>query len=168
MGEILNFTAVIVATFVPLLVGFIWYHPKVMGTAWMKTSGLTEEQLKSGNRLLIAALVFIFSAFVAITLITATIHQVHFYSTLANDPTLHKEGSELYNYSKDFMTKYGNNFRSFGHGALHGGILSLFLVFPVIAINALLERKSWKYIFIHVGYWTISMGIMGALICGWR
>lgn len=28
------------------IVGFIWYHPKVFGTVWMKAEGLTEEQLK--------------------------------------------------------------------------------------------------------------------------
>ena len=63
------------------------------------------------------------------------------------------------------MDKYGNNFRSFGHGAIHGIIASVFFVLPVVAINALFERRSWKYIMLHWGFWAVSLLIMGGLIC---
>ena len=53
-----NMLAVLVAAFVPMLIGFIWYHPKVLGTAWMNAAGLSEEQLKSGGNM---ALIFILS-----------------------------------------------------------------------------------------------------------
>jgi len=43
--------------------------------------------------------------------------------------------------------------RSFGHGFLHGGFLTVFLILPIIAINAIFERRGWKYIWIHAGYW---------------
>jgi hypothetical protein len=66
-----------------------------------------------------------------------------------------------------FMADYGTVLRTFKHGALHGFMSGLFLAFPLIAINGLFERKSWKYIFIHAGYWTVSMTIMGAIVCGW-
>ena len=36
----------LIAALIPLLVGFIYYNPKVMGNAWMKETGLNEEQLK--------------------------------------------------------------------------------------------------------------------------
>ena len=42
----MNMTAIIVASIIPLLIGFIYYHPKAFGNAWMKTTGLTEELLK--------------------------------------------------------------------------------------------------------------------------
>ena len=32
----MNFISPVVAAFTTLLVGFVWYHPKVFGTAWMK------------------------------------------------------------------------------------------------------------------------------------
>jgi hypothetical protein len=38
---------------------------------------------------------------------------------------------------------------------------------PVIAINGMFERKSWKYILINGLYWTVSLTIMGAIVCGW-
>ena len=44
-----NFLAVLVAALVPMLVGFIWYNPKVLGNAWMQACGLTEEKMKGAN-----------------------------------------------------------------------------------------------------------------------
>ena len=32
-----------------MLLGYVWYHPKVFGNAWMKSLGFTEETLKQGN-----------------------------------------------------------------------------------------------------------------------
>jgi hypothetical protein len=68
----------------------------------------------------------------------------------------------------DFMAKYGNEFRTFKHGAFHGLMYGLFFVLPVIGTNGLFERKSWKYIFINVGYWTVSLMLMGGIICAWQ
>ena len=66
-----------------------------------------------------------------------------------------------------FMTDYGMAFRTAKHGALHGTLTGLFFAFPMIAISSLFERKSWKYIFIHAGFWTVSLMIIGAIVCGW-
>lgn len=51
----MNFIALFVAAIITLFVGFIWYHPKVFGTIWMKEAGLTEDQLKTGNMLKFSA-----------------------------------------------------------------------------------------------------------------
>ena len=67
-----------------------------------------------------------------------------------------------------FMAEYKDEFRTFKHGAFHGVIAGLFIVLPILGINALFERKSWKYILINVGYWTVTLAIMGAIVCGWR
>jgi len=62
--------------------------------------------------------------------------------------------------------KYGSNFRTFKHGAFHGILASLMLALPLIGINALFERKGFKYIAINVGYWIVSFAIMGGIVCG--
>ncbi|MCU1558023.1 MAG: hypothetical protein JWN09_2018, partial [Microbacteriaceae bacterium] len=41
----INYWAVILATLSTMIVGAIWYTPKVFGTYWMKASGVTP----SGN-----------------------------------------------------------------------------------------------------------------------
>ena len=47
--DFLNFPAILVAAVSALIVGFIWYNPKVFGNAWMQAAGMTEEQAKGGN-----------------------------------------------------------------------------------------------------------------------
>ena len=41
----INFIAVAVAAIANMALGFIWYHPRVLGTAWMHEIGKTEEEL---------------------------------------------------------------------------------------------------------------------------
>ncbi|WP_308224826.1 DUF1761 domain-containing protein [Flavobacterium sp. J372] len=36
-----------------------------------------------------------------------------------------------------------------------------------MAINALFERKSAKYVLINAGYFIVSLAIMGGIICQW-
>ena len=48
-----------------LVLGFIWYNPKVFGTAWMKGLGLNEEDLQQGNMAVIFGLAFLLAAVVA-------------------------------------------------------------------------------------------------------
>lgn len=163
-----NWIAVLLAGLIPTIIGFVWYHPKVFGTAWMNASGMTPEKAQGANMMLIMGLGLFFSLLLAAALIPMVIHQVHIYSTLMSDPSLRDAKSKLGMYVADFMNQYGGNFRTFKHGVLHGVLGGLLVIFPVIAVNALYERKSWKYIFINVGFWTLCMGLMGGLISGWR
>ncbi len=163
----MNYLAILVAALIPLLTGMIWYNPKVCGTAWMNASGMTEEKAKGANMPLIFGLTFIMSLLFSLGTSLLVIHQSHFYSILLNEPGFGESGSAIQNYVDEFMLKYGSNFRTFKHGALHGFISSVLLVLPVISINALFERKGWKYIWINTGYWTLSMIIMGGIICSW-
>ena len=43
----------------------------------------------------------------------------------------------------------------------------VFFVLPILGINAMFERKGWKYILINTGYWVVTLGIMGAIVSGW-
>jgi len=160
-----NFLITAVAALIPMVLGFIWYNPKVFGTAWMNACGFTEEDLKGANMALIFILSYVFSFFLASTVNMLVIHQFGFFSTLMSEPDLMVEGTETYQYAQDFMTKYGNNFRTFKHGVLHGTMTGLFFVLPVLGTNALFERKGFKYIAVNVGYWTVCLALMGGVIC---
>ena len=48
-----------------LLIGFIWYHPKVFGTAWMKETGLTPEDAQKGNMPMVFGISFLVCAYLA-------------------------------------------------------------------------------------------------------
>ncbi len=44
-----TYLAIVIAGLIPMALGFVWYHPKVFGSAWMKSLGFTEDSLKQGN-----------------------------------------------------------------------------------------------------------------------
>ena len=157
----INFLAILVAALVPLIMGFFWYNPKTFGNAWMRESGLTEESLKGGNMAVIFGLTFVFSFLLAFALQFLTIHQTGALGMVGGDPSIALPSYEA------FMADYGMAFRTFKHGALHGFLGGILFLFPVMAINALFERKSWKYILINSSYWLICVTIMGGIVCGW-
>lgn len=160
--DFFNFPAILVAAVSALVVGFIWYNPKVFGNAWMKAAGITEEQIKGGNMAKIFILALIFAFLLAMTMMQMTIHQTGALSLVGGDAS-----KALPSYVA-FMADYGSDFRTFKHGALHGVMAGIFVALPIIGTNALFERKSAKYIFINSGYWIVTLGIMGAIICGWQ
>lgn len=63
-----NLFAVLVAAVLNMLIGFVWYHPKVLGTQWMKLSGVTAKDIEAGKSqmgktygmMMVAALVMAF------------------------------------------------------------------------------------------------------------
>jgi predicted permease len=70
MFESTNWMAVIVAAISSMAIGFVWYHPKVFGTAWMKGAGLTPEDGKKANMGMIFGLAFVMAIVVAAFLST--------------------------------------------------------------------------------------------------
>ncbi|SHL98237.1 DUF1761 domain-containing protein [Chryseobacterium polytrichastri] len=157
----LNFWAITVAAVVPLIMVFIWYHPKFLGKIWMQEVGLTEEKMKGSNMGFAFVFAFILSLLIAFFLQTVTIHQLGALSMVGGNH-LNAKPSFI-----AFMSDYGAAYRSFGHGALHSFMAGVLFVFPLTAINAMFERKSWKYTFINTAYWTVTITIMGGIVCGW-
>jgi hypothetical protein len=160
-----NLLVTALAALIPLITGFIWYHPKVLGNAWMKQSGLTEDKLKGANMAKIFGLTYLLSFFLSAALNSLVIHQFHFKSILLNEPGLDTAGSELNAYALDFFNRYGQNFRTFKHGMLHGFMAGVTIALPIIGIIALFERRSAKYVWIHTGYFIITMMLMGGVLC---
>lgn len=152
---------------IPLLIGFIWYHPKVFGNAWMRWSGVTPDAEKSGNMLLIFGLTYLFSLMLSVVITVLVIHQAHLQSIVMNEPGLGQSGSEVQQFMDTFTTKYGGNFRTFKHGMFHGAIASIFFALPIVGIVSLFERRSFRYIFLHAGYWFVSITLMGGVLCAW-
>ena len=151
---------ILVAGLVPLLTGFIWYNPKVFGNTWMKSAGMTEESMKGANMALIFGLCYVFGCLLAMALMSVVIHQMGVVSVFQGDET-----PESASYLKNFLDNYGNRFRTFKHGALHGTLTGIFIALPVVGTGALFERRGFKYIAVHTGYWVLTMALMGGIIC---
>ncbi len=153
------------AALVPMILGFIWYHPKVLGNVWMNASGLKAEDLKGSNMPLILGLCLVFSYILAAGVHFTVIHQSHVFSILVDEPGFKNQSGEAWNIFETFMGKYGANFRTFKHGLFHGVLDGFLFALPIIAINALFERKGFKYIAVNTGYWIVTIGLMGGIIC---
>lgn len=163
----INFPVLLLAALVPLLIGFIWYHPAVFGRAWMKASGITEEQTKNTGMIKTVGLTFLMSCLLAMLLQFLVIHQFGLYALVADtvpDPSAPGTSPDAL-WLKAALETYGTKFRTFQHGALHGFFTGLFLAFPLLTVNSLYEQKSARYILIHGGYWTICTLLMGGIIC---
>jgi len=150
---------------IPTVIGFIYYHPKVLGTVWMNASGMTEEKMKGANMALIFGLSLLLSFMMSTAINGLVIHQNHIFSTLMNETGIKEAGSPAFLYLENFMKQYGQNFRTFKHGSFHGLLFSIFFVLPLIATNSLFERRGAKYIFVNWGYWAITISLMGGVIC---
>ena len=120
-----------------------------------------KEPLK-GYISLITGLAVVYLFFIAFMMQFMVIHEFGAFGMING-----AEESALPSY-KAFMDDYAGKFRTFSHGALHGTMIGLLFVFPLIGISGLFERKSWKYILIHSGYWIICLAIIGAIVCGWK
>ena len=158
----INFLALLLAALSTLVVGFIWYNPKVFGTIWMKETGINPEEGEKPNMILIFGVSILYAFFISFVLQFVTIHQFGALGMIGGDVKIAKPSYTA------FMADYGDAFRTFKHGALHGTITGLFLALPVIGTNALYERRSFKYTLVTGGFWIVCFAIMGGIVCGMK
>lgn len=155
----MNYWTFFVAALIPMIVGAIWYNPKVFGNSWLGVAGLTEEEARQGNMPVIFGVSYLFALMIASVLAGLVIHQSGITSLFFGDETA--EGTLLFD---ELMAYVGTKHRTFGHGALHGAIAGIFFALPVIGTIALFERKKWKYIWINGGYWILALALMGGFL----
>ncbi len=154
---VLNLGVMALAALVPILVGFVWYNSKVFGNAWMKVNNFKQSDVEGANMPIILGLTYVFSFMMTLVIGGLVIHQNGMASLFVENP----ESADL----AMMLEKYGMKYRTFGHGVFHGIFTSITFVLPVIGINALFERRGGKYIFLHFGYWLVSLALMGGIIC---
>lgn len=154
----LNYLAFFLIAFVPLIIGALWYHPN---SPVVKKSGI---QFKNPLKLkpYKIVLVFMLSFTLVYGYITLIIHQIGFYELFFTD--IMKGSSEAQQIVTDFLGKYGDKHRHFGHGVLHGAINAFVFALPFIGIHALLDGKGMKYVLHHFSYWLLTSIVIGGLI----
>lgn len=151
-----NFLFILIAALVPMIIGFIWYNPKVFGNIWMDAAGMTKEKVEGGNMPLIFGVSFVFALMLSVGVYVLVVHQAHVFSILGEGPLLDA-----------FMNEHGEAYRTFKHGVFHGIIDGILIALPILATNALFERKGFKYIAVNGGYWIATLALMGGIICQW-
>lgn len=133
--EHINWLSVIFAVLIPIIMGFIYYHPKLFGTAWRNSLGLKEEDFDKQNKAKVFGIAIVMSFFLAFLLLNFN-----------NGP-----GQE-------------GQFDTFGHGAFHGLILGVFFAVPILVTNGLFEMRNLKNLAINALYWVITLMFMGGVL----
>jgi hypothetical protein len=155
------------AATVPVLFGAIWYNPYLLGMLWPVEVGLNKERITPGKLALIVVLTYAAGYYIARTMGGIVIHQHGLYSMLAGVPDMKDSSSELSKTVQGLMDKYGNNFRTFNHGAYHGMWTGLYFAFPIILITGLVESKKVSWILIHSLFWMACLVVMGGIVCAY-
>lgn len=139
-----NFLAVGVAALVPMIMGFVYYHPQVLGGSWMRVNGFTPESIGNGPKpvLYVVALVlsFMLSMFMCLN-VTGPGQDV------APD---------------------GHSYATFGHGVAHGVLISVLVILPVLGTMSIFEKRGWGWVFVNLGYWMVTLSVMGGILSAWR
>ncbi len=133
--ENVNVWSMVIATLTPMIMGFIYYHKAVFGKAWMDSIGMTEEKARQANMPVVFGVSLVLAFLLA------------FYM-LNNVNRMGQEGQ----------------YDTFKHGLFHGIFLTLVFVAPIMITNGLFEQKSWKNMFINLGYWMITLCLMGGVL----
>lgn len=170
-----NFLAIIVTALVPMLMGFIWYHPKLFGTVWQREAGVSDDKMKSANMIVIFAVSLICSF-----LMSMYVNSIATHDTYVQGATwyVEKGGTEAEKmeakawqetYKKLVVDRPEFTTSRWTHGFAHALVITgLFFILPLIITNGLFERKSWKYMLINAGYWILTVGIMGIILAVWK
>jgi hypothetical protein len=121
----------------------VWYSPALFGKAWMKDAGLSEEQIKAGNKGKIFGATAIFSLVMAANL------AMYLADSPASCPAECAQQTDL------------------AWGTIAGFLTGIW-TFCAIAIHSLFELKSWRLILVNGFYSLLSLTLMGAIIGLWR
>ncbi|MBK6342729.1 MAG: DUF1761 domain-containing protein [Flavobacteriales bacterium] len=159
----INWLVQLVAALLPMLIGFIWYHPKAFGNAWMKAADMTDEKVKGGNMPVIFGasfvMAFLFGLAYKVFADHGTMFDAFFRPVMEHGMGIDATtafGAELKGHVDGYVARYS----SWTHGLAHSVILSIIVILPIIVANALFERKSVKYMMVNFGYWAVTLALM--------
>jgi hypothetical protein len=130
-----NYMAVLAATIVSFVIGFVWYRP-LFGKPWISTLGLSPEILVNSLKPEMRRAV----------LISFPLQYVMAFC----------------------LALFIGNGKTIGTATLYGLVVGVVWIAFAISITAMYEQKSFKYMLINGGYWTVSFTMMGLIIGAWQ
>ena len=159
-----NFLVLVGAAFIPFFIAYAWFHPKVFGgTTWATVAGLTPTQNDIPIKPYQLGLSILLNFFLAFGIYNLGVHESGVFGMLSGDAAALSTGT-----TAAFLAEHSGKHLNFGHGMIHGGIQTILcFILPILGYATIFERKSRKYLFINLGFWIISLGLMGGVICQW-
>ena len=135
----LNYLAILVSAVVGMILGALWYSPLLFGKAWMKLTGMTEEQAKADMKDRGAAKMYLV-AFLAVLLMA----YVMAYLMNMMD-------------GNDVVTGLQAGFW------IWLGFIATTMINPV-----LWQKQPLKLYFMNTAHYLVALLVMGAILGGWQ
>jgi len=142
-----NYLAIAAAALVPMILGALYYGP-LFGKQWAESTGKTMKELEPNNMAVTYGLALLAAFILA-------------FSIKTNIELTHKDVN-------DAGELFFGSFHSFKHGALHGGMMGMLSVVPVLLSFSLFHKMSAKNIILNVIFWLIAMALMGGIVDAWN
>ncbi len=121
-----------------MIIGMIWYNPKVFGSTWMKLSGIDHKKIdKSKQKGMTSSYLLAFVGSLVLSYVLSFFIDALGYSTISS-------GAQF-----GFMVWLG------------------FFATSMLSV-VLWESKPWKLYFINVTYHLVSLVILSALLAAWK
>lgn len=160
-----NILVIGACAFIPFIIAFIWFHPKVFGgSSWQKVANLTDTQNNKTIKPWQLFISILLNFFIAFGLFVVTVHSTHIVGLHGGDLESLKASAT----SVAFLKEHGQNYVTFTHGIGHGLFLGFVaFVLPILGYAVIFERKSFKYLLVNGGFWALSMTIMACIISKW-
>ncbi len=135
----MNIPAILAASALSFIIGWIWYSEPVFGRRWRALSGASEEHQRdmSDKKVMIRTMLLYF---ISLVVLAAVLARTLFY-----------------------MGAYG-----IGDGISTALWMWIGFVVPSMLGMVLWERKSWEYYFISTGYLLLALLVSGIVIMVWR
>lgn len=146
----LNIMALISAALVPMIMGFIYYHPSLMGNTWMRANGFTKESIGKGPKPSMYLLALVVSFMLTFFMWGWTTGGGGVDSFQVKDPI------------------DGHSYETFQHGVFHGVAFSIMVLLPIFVTMKIFEMRSWPWAFVNWGYWSITVILMNGILSAWR
>ncbi len=143
----INILALIVAALVPNIVGALYFGP-IFGSTWLKSFGMTKEDMKGRNEAVIYGTALLL-AFIIAFFLNFVLQGMH--KNIGADGNL-----------------IATSFNTFKHGAFHAFFLCFGFVIPAIVSLGLFHKAKAMNILLNAGFWLICFTIMGGIIDVWK
>jgi len=122
--------------------------PLIFGKTWRSSLGKTAEELEPNN----AAITYGGSLVLSFILAFFLNVVIQF---------LHKDVNEV-------GELYIASHNTFGHGALHGAMIGLTFITPVILSLGIFHKAHWKTNLLNIGFWVLCLAVMGGILDVWK
>jgi hypothetical protein len=134
----LNYWAILVSALVAMVMGMLWYSPALFFKAWMKATGTTEADMAAAKNKGMSKQMSI-GALLALVMSYVLANIVGF-----------------------------SGAATFGDGMQTGFWVWLGFVATATANAVLYERKTWAWYRITIGYYLVSLVLMGGILAAWQ